>query len=226
MVSALLSYIGSKLRNNGKARASASDLLWSFCGMFAAVMALGIMNLHVRSWPVVGEWHQQGLGLLLGSFGTLCVLIFGRPEAEAVRVWNLLAGHVIATATVLTLLHVLGPSVFSRSLAMAAMITAMLATDSVHPPGGALVLMAVDSAAIQRMDWWFMLYPSLAVTIAVLLPLGIAVNWLKRNVKFDFPADATSAPTSTSASPPLVPLVMPTPPPSPPSTPGLRPKLA
>jgi CBS-domain-containing membrane protein len=29
----------------------------------------------------------------------------------------------------------------------------MLATDSVHPPGGALVLMAVDSAAIQEMDW-------------------------------------------------------------------------
>ncbi|PNH03469.1 hypothetical protein TSOC_010483, partial [Tetrabaena socialis] len=64
------------------------------------------------------------------------------------------AGHVIATATVLSLLHVLGPSVFSRSLAMAAMLAAMLLTDSMHPPGGALVLMAVDSAAIQRMDWW------------------------------------------------------------------------
>lgn len=35
----------------------------------------------------------QGLGLLLGSFGTLCVLIFGRPEAEAVRVWNLLVSE-------------------------------------------------------------------------------------------------------------------------------------
>lgn len=60
---------------------------------------------------------------------------------------------MIATVTVLTLLHLLGPSVLSRALAMAAMIAVMLFTDSVHPPGGALVLMAVDSAAIQRMDW-------------------------------------------------------------------------
>ncbi|PNW82822.1 hypothetical protein CHLRE_06g295826v5 [Chlamydomonas reinhardtii] len=151
-MSALMRYMKGKLRNEGKNRALASDLLWSFCGMFSAVAALGVMNLYVRTWPVVGEWHQQGLGLLLGSFGTLCVLIFGRPEAEAVRVWNLLAGHVIATVTVLTLLHLLGPSVLSRALAMAAMIAVMLFTDSVHPPGGALVLMAVDSAAIQRMD--------------------------------------------------------------------------
>lgn len=35
----------------------------------------------------------------------------------------------------------------------AVMMVAMLWTDSVHPPGGALVLMAVDSVAIQRMDW-------------------------------------------------------------------------
>ncbi|GLC43995.1 hypothetical protein PLESTB_000217900 [Pleodorina starrii] len=206
-LSALLAFMGAKLRNRSKARASASDLLWSFVGMFLAVTALGVMNSSVRTWPVVGEWHQQGLGLLLGSFGTLCVLIFGRPEAEAVRVWNLLAGHVIATATVLTLLHVLGPGVLSRALAMACMIASMLFTDSVHPPGGALVLMAVDSAAIQRIDWWFMLYPSLAVTIALLLPLGVAINWLKRNVMFDFPPAA-----STSASEPA------------PS--GLRPKAA
>ncbi|KAG2450011.1 hypothetical protein HYH02_000115 [Chlamydomonas schloesseri] len=218
-MSALWRYMRGKLSNQGKNRARASDLLWSFCGMFAAVTALGVMNLYVRTWPVVGEWHQQGLGLLLGSFGTLCVLIFGRPDAEAVRVWNLLAGHVIATVTVLTLLHLLGPSVLSRALAMAAMIAVMLFTDSVHPPGGALVLMAVDSAAIQRMDWWFMLYPSLTITIALLLPLGIAVNWLKRNIKFDFPESWTSSAPATPARPSSS-----SPPPSPPSE--LRPKMA
>ncbi|GLI65757.1 hypothetical protein VaNZ11_009372 [Volvox africanus] len=213
-IAALLSYMASKLSNKGRARAAASDLLWSFAGMFLAVTALGVMNLHVRSWPVVGEWHQQGLGLLLGSFGTLCVLIFGRPEAEAVRIWNLLMGHVIATATVLTLLHVLGPSILSRALAMACMIASMMFTDSVHPPGGALVLMAVDSTAIQKIDWWFMLYPSLAVTIALLLPLGIAINWLKRNVRFDFPISLST--------PDHGPVVEPSPSPSS----RLRPKMA
>lgn len=47
--------------------------------------------------------------------------------------------------------------------------------------------MAVDSAAIQSMHEWFILYPSLTFTSLLLLPLGYVVNWLKRNVKFDFP---------------------------------------
>ena len=67
---------------------------------------------------------------------------------------NMAAGHFIATFTVLVLLHAFGACIWSRALAMALMICAMLFTDSVHPPGGALVLMAVDSHAIQTMDWW------------------------------------------------------------------------
>ncbi len=100
VASAALNYTLTKLSNTGKNRATASDLLWTFCGMFAAVSILGCLNMYVRGAPVVGVFHQHGLSLLLGSFGTLCVLIFGRPEAEAVRLWNLLAGHVIATFTV------------------------------------------------------------------------------------------------------------------------------
>lgn len=180
-------YVQAKMTNSGRGRAPLSDLVWTFVGMYAAVLALGVLNLYAKTWPVVGAWHQQGLGLLLGSFGTLCVLIFGKPEVEAVRLWNLFAGHVIATFTVIGLLHVWGPCIWSRALAMACMIAAMLFTDSVHPPGGALVLMAVDSHAIQTMDWWFMIYPSLFFTVLLLLPLGVGVNWLKRNVRFDFP---------------------------------------
>ncbi len=59
LASAFLGYMSRKLSNSGRARASLSDLVWSFAGMFAAVLALGVLNLHVRDWPVVGAWHQQ-----------------------------------------------------------------------------------------------------------------------------------------------------------------------
>ena len=49
------------------------------------------------------------------------------------------------------------------------------------------MLLAVDSAVVQGMGPWFYLYPSLAFCAAVMLPIGFATNWLKRNVKFDFP---------------------------------------
>ncbi len=39
---------------------------------------------------------------------------------------------------------------------------------------------------------WFLLYPSLAFTLALLLPLSWACNWLKRHAKFDFPQGAAA----------------------------------
>ena len=53
------------------------------CVDFPAVAAQ-----HVSTWPIVGPWHQKGLALLIGSFGTLSVLLFARPEAEPVKVWG------------------------------------------------------------------------------------------------------------------------------------------
>jgi hypothetical protein len=35
---------------------------------------------------------MQGLNLLLGSFGTIAVLLFGRPDAEAIKVGGCVGG--------------------------------------------------------------------------------------------------------------------------------------
>lgn len=45
--------------------------------------------------------------------------------------------------------------------------------------------MAMDNAVIQRMQWAYMLWPSLMVTLGVLLPLSATCSWLKRTVRFD-----------------------------------------
>jgi hypothetical protein len=47
--------------------------------------------------------------------------------------------------------------------------------------------MSMDSAVIQSMGHAFMLWPSLLVTLFLLLPLSAACNWLKRSVVFDWP---------------------------------------
>jgi len=186
-LAALMSYMHVKITNKHRNKVLLSDMVWSFLGMFLAVAALGFASQAVKAWPVVGPWHQQGLNLLLGSFGTICVLLFGRPDAEAIKMWNLVVGHLLSVAVVITIINVLGPSILSRALAMACAIVAMLWTDSVHPPGGALVLMFVDSKVMQGMQAWFVLYPSLLFTFAMLLPLGLLCDTLKRKVKFDWP---------------------------------------
>ena len=70
---------------------------------------------------------------------------------------------------------------------------------SLKPPtpfpacAGALVVMAMDSAAIQSIQWYWLLYPSLAVSLAILLPCSALACWLKRAARFDWPAVAAAA---------------------------------
>jgi CBS-domain-containing membrane protein len=44
-------------------------------------------------------------------------------------------GHAVSCAAALAVLAALGPGCVSRAAAMAAALAAMMATDSVHPPG-------------------------------------------------------------------------------------------
>lgn len=60
---------------------------------------------------------------------------------------------------------------------------------------GALVLMSMDNAAIQQMQWGFMLWPSLLLCLGVLLPVGAVTNWLRRNRQFDWPGSSNPAVT-------------------------------
>lgn len=80
--------------------------------------------------------HFQGLPLLLGSFGTIAILLFGKPEADAVQLWPILAGQLGATAIAVSMLQVFGSSLTTRACAMAATVMYMMYTDSIHPPGG------------------------------------------------------------------------------------------
>lgn len=73
---------------------------------------------------------------MLGSFGTIAVLLFGRPDAYPVRLWPVIAGQVGSAIIAVSCIQALGSSIASRSIAMAAMIMYMLWTDTIHPPGG------------------------------------------------------------------------------------------
>jgi CBS-domain-containing membrane protein len=75
---------------------------------------------------------------LLGSFGTFAILLFGRPEADAVRLWPLLGGQLGATAIAIGIIKLFGANLLSRAAAMAATVVYMMWSDTIHPPGGEL----------------------------------------------------------------------------------------
>lgn len=141
---------------------------------------------HHLDRPPTPSPHAQGLPLLLASFGTVSVLLFGRPEAEAVRVWPLIAGQVGATAIALAFVQVFGAGLLQRAAAMALTVVWMMHADAVHPPGGALALLTMDSAVIQQFGVGSLLWPSLTLCLCVLLPISAITCWLRRNWQFDW----------------------------------------
>lgn len=51
----------------------------------------------------------------------------------------------------------------------------------------------MDNTAIQHMSWAYVLWPSLAISLAVLLPISALINYLRRNYQFDAPWSAPGA---------------------------------
>ena len=61
----------------------------------------------------------------------------------------------------------------------------------------------MDSAAIQSIQYWWLLYPSLAVSLLILLPCSALACWLKRAVRFDWPAAAVAGAGGAPSGPRL-----------------------
>eukprot|EP00201_Polytomella_parva_P020841 CAMPEP_0175042860 /NCGR_PEP_ID=MMETSP0052_2-20121109/2825_1 /TAXON_ID=51329 ORGANISM="Polytomella parva, Strain SAG 63-3" /NCGR_SAMPLE_ID=MMETSP0052_2 /ASSEMBLY_ACC=CAM_ASM_000194 /LENGTH=263 /DNA_ID=CAMNT_0016305773 /DNA_START=207 /DNA_END=995 /DNA_ORIENTATION=+ len=148
----LVSHIQARLEAGKKT--PLSHILFSVAGAFVSTYLLGLISDIRKDLPFVGEWHQQGLGLLVGSLGTVSILLFARPESEPVRIWNFIAGHVLPVFLGSVILHSGLPINLARALALAAGLGVMMITDCIHPPGGALILLLADSPICQKMDSW------------------------------------------------------------------------
>lgn len=91
---------------------------------------------------------------LAGTMGTLGVGLFATPDAEAMQLRNLVMGHLISAAVVYAVVRIMGVTSFSRALAFALSMASMILTKSVHPPGGGLVVLYMDSGLLRSLGAW------------------------------------------------------------------------
>lgn len=151
-----------------------SHVVWTFLGAFVAFLTLGYVDTLVA---------PSGLPFMIGSWGPISVLLFctdTRTNA-VLRIWNTVLGHAVAAVIVIVTMKLIGTTCVARALAFATTTAAMLVLGCVHPPGGALVLIAMDSAKFQSLQWWYILYPALTGVVWLYF-LATCVNWLKDNV--------------------------------------------
>jgi CBS-domain-containing membrane protein len=118
--------------------------------------------------------------LVLGSFGSSCVLLFGFPQASFSQPRNFILGHFISSFISLAMLHLAGPGWWSMALATGLATAAMMATRTLHPPAGSnpLIVYLIHS------DWTFLWFPTLLGAIVV---QGVAILYHKFVSRVDYP---------------------------------------
>ena len=112
---------------------------------------------------IAGITDLTHLPLLLGSFGSSAVLVFGFPESGFSKPARVVGAHVLCAAIGLVFLHFCGPHWWAQALSVGLCISAMLGLHLVYPPAGSNALLVF---AMQP-DWTFLLWPTLLGSLAL-----------------------------------------------------------
>ncbi len=155
----------------------ASELLWSWLG---AATGIGICGYLSSSY-----FEPKDLSLLIGSFGASAVLVYGAIKSPLAQPRNVLGGHIVSALVGVACWQLFGETLWvAASLAVSLAIVAMLATKTLHPPGGATALIAViGGPKVHSLGFLYALLPAGAGAL-ILLIVALVVNNLCSNRRY------------------------------------------
>ena len=169
----------SKMKGTAKSPpgVGAGELLWSWIG---SVIGIGLCG-----WLSTHYFELRDLTLLIGSFGASAVLVYGAIKSPLAQPRNLIGGHVISGLVGVACWHLFGGTVWiAAAMAVSLAIVAMLATKTLHPPGGATALISViGGPKIHNLGFLYAFIPAGAGALVLLL-VALIVNNLSRNRKY------------------------------------------
>jgi CBS-domain-containing membrane protein len=153
------------------------ELLWSWIG---ALIGIGICGYLSAMY-----FEPRDLTLLIGSFGASAVLVYAAIKSPLAQPRNLIGGHVISGIVGVACYQLFGATAWiAAALAVSCAIVAMLATKTLHPPGGATALIAViGGAKIHNLGFLYPFIPAGAGAV-ILLIVAVVVNNLSQNRKY------------------------------------------
>jgi CBS domain-containing membrane protein len=103
----------------------------------AALCAIGSVGYGFSRFPV---W-------LLAPFGASTVLIFAAPTGPFAHPWAVIVGNVLCAAVGMACATWIPNPAFAMMLGMAIAMLGMILTRSLHPPGGAMMLLPILAQA-------------------------------------------------------------------------------
>lgn len=169
----------SKMKGGAKSPPGvpASELLWSWLG---AAIGIGICGYLSSRY-----FEHRDLTLLIGSFGASAVLAYGAIKSPLAQPRNLVGGHIISGLVGVACWQLFGETIWlAAALGVSLAIVAMLATKTLHPPGGATALIAViGGPKVHSLGFLYAFVPA-GTGALILLVVALVVNNLCRTRKY------------------------------------------
>jgi len=177
---------------------------------------LGGLGFGLGLW-LTGWLSQQAIGAMepwfIAPMGASALLLFLLPASPLAQPWSILGGNLLSALVGVSCSKWLGHAVPVAALAVALAAWGMMALRCLHPPGGAMALMAVfGGPAIQQQGYGFALGPvlvnsSLLVLVALLFNRAAGHRYPHRgaaavDTEPEIPCPATVASSARTSTPP------------------------
>lgn len=154
-----LSKIKGRMDENPMAQVEFPELFWS---SLASLIGIGLIALLASLY-----WEP----LVLTSFGSSAALVYGACHAPLSQPRNLVGGQVISAFSGVFTYQLWGDQWWAMAVAVALAVALMLLTGTLHPPGGATAL-----AAVQIKAGWLFIFLPVAVGAILLLVVALLVT--------------------------------------------------
>lgn len=173
-----LNYL-AKMRGDDKSHHHVKlvDIAWS---LFGSAVGVGVCAYLSASY-----FEPRDSNLLIGSFGASAVLLYAAIESPLAQPRNVIGGHVISALVGVAAFQLFGGTLWlAATMSVSLAIAAMLATNTVHPPGGATALIAVIGGdEVHNLGFTYALTP-VGAGATILLIVAVLINNLAEHRKY------------------------------------------
>ena len=154
------------------------DNLWSFCGAFIGIATIGLIQQYFY------HLEREDQLFFIGAFGASSVLLFSASNSPLAQPRNMLFGGLLSAIIGVSTYKVFYMEDFiwlSPALSVALAILVMQYTKTLHPPGGAIALIAnIGSDEIKEMGFFYVFNP-VFTGLMVLLLVALLFNNISKN---------------------------------------------
>lgn len=153
------------------------EVLWALIG---SAIGIGLCE-HLSAL----YFEPKEMTLVIGPLGASAVLAYGAIRSPFSQPRNLVGGHIVSGLVGVASYQLFGGTLWMAAvLSVSVALAAMMATKTMHPPGGATALIAVIGGS--KVHALGFLYPFVPAGLGALILLAVAllVNNLSRNRRY------------------------------------------